>query len=210
MAKNTQQTITDEKDQKQESNDRKVILLMGMGINGINAEGWIPPAETKEQAEEMFDDMWNVLESVDTFILGRVTFEMWESYWPLQAKKPSNSEFQKKFSLYADKVKKITFSKTLKEVKWQNARVVNGDIGEEIARIKKEPGKNIAIVGGPGIAQTFTKLNLIDEYQLYLHQVIFGANKSVLGELDKERELELLEAKVFQSGGMRLHYCPKK
>lgn len=210
LAKNNKKMNNDSKHHIQGSDERKVVLLMGMGLNGINAEGWIPPAETKAQAEEMFEDMWTLLESVDTFIIGRVTFEMWENYWPLQANNPSGSEFQKRFSLFADQVTKLVFSKTLKIVKWQNSRVINENISEEISQIKKEPGKNIVIVGGPGIAQTFTKLNLIDDYQLYLHQVIFKAGKSVLGVLDKERELELIEAKKFQSGGMRLHYRPRK
>lgn len=206
MVKNTKNLKTSKKHKSQDNNERKVVLIMGMGLNGINAEGWIPPAESKTQAEEMIDDMWKLLESVDTFIIGRITFEMWEDYWPARANDPASSEFQKKFSLFADQVQKITFSKTLKTVKWKNSRVINDDISTEITRLKKEPGKNIALVGGPEIAQTFIKLNLLDEYQIYLHQVIFGHGKSVLGVLDKERTLELIDATTFLSGGMRLHY----
>ena len=206
MTKNTRNSNNNERKQIKANDERKVILLMGMGLNGISAEGWIPPGETKSQAEEMIGDVWKLLESVDTLIIGRVTFQMWESYWPYRANDPSSDDFQKKFSLFTDQIQKIVFSTTLKSVNWQNSRVVNGDISTEISRIKKLPGKNIAIIGGAGIAQTFTKLNLIDDYQIYLHQVIFGSGKSVLGVLDNERELKLIEARTFQSGGIRLHY----
>jgi len=190
----------------QDNDDRKVVLIMGMGLNGISAGGWIPPAETKTEVEEMIDDVWALLNTVDTVIIGRVTFQLWENYWPSRAKDPSSSDFQKKFSTFIDQIQKIVISTTLKSVNWQNSRLVNNDISSEISRIKKMPGKNIAIVGGAGIAQTFTKLDLIDDYQFYLHPVIFRSGKSLLGVLDTERQLELLNIRKFLSGGIRLHF----
>jgi dihydrofolate reductase len=131
---------------------------------------------------------------------------MWEKYWPSRAQDPSSSDFQRRFSIFTDQIQKIVFSTKLKSVNWQNSRVVNDDICTEISRIKKLPGKNIAVVGGPGIAQTFTKLDLIDDYQFYIHPVIFGSGKSMLGVLDNERKLELVDLRKFLSGGIRLHF----
>lgn len=204
MAKDTENN--GEKHQIHNSDDRKVILLMGMGLNGLSADGWIPPAETRTEAEEMFKDLWTLLDSVDTFIIGRVTFQMWENYWPYRANDPNSNDFQKRFSKFADQVQKIVFSTTLKSVKWQNSLVIKEDISTEISRIKQLSGKNIALVGGAGIAQTFTKLNLIDEYQLYLHPVIFGSGNSLLGVPDNEQKLELINIRKFPSGGIRLHF----
>ena len=72
--------------------------------------------------------------------------------------------------------------------------------------MKSEPGKNMAIVGGPGIARTFTKLDLIDDYHVYLHPFILGRGKTLLGGLRSPRELKLIKARVFKSGvvGLRL------
>ena len=116
MANNTNNSNNDEKDQIQASDDRKIFLMMGMGLNGISAEGWIPPAETKIQVEEIIEDVCTLLQSVDTFIIGRVTFQLWEKYWPFRAKDPSSSDFQKKFSIFTDQVQKIVFSTTLKSI----------------------------------------------------------------------------------------------
>ena len=158
---NTINSNNDEKHQIKDSYDRRVVLIMGMGLNGISAEGWIPPAETKVQAEEMIEDVWTLLQSVDTLISGRVTFQMWETYWPMRALDPQSSEFQKKFSIFTDNIQKIVFSTTLKSVNWRNSRVVNDDIDTELSRIRKLPSKDIAVVGGAGIAQTFTRLELV-------------------------------------------------
>lgn len=203
MAKNTNKFNTDEKQENKNKPERKIILLMGMGLNGIDAGGWALTAD-------LIKELWILLESIDTFILGRVTFEMWEGYWPLQAKKPSSNDFQKRFSVFVDQIQKIVISTTLKSVKWQNSRVINDNISTEISRLKNLPGKNIALVGGPGIAQTFTKLNLIDEYQLYIDPVIYGPGKSVLGILDSKRQLEIIDTHISLPDGIRLHLRPVK
>lgn len=203
MTKNTENKSNDTKKEKNGLNERKVILLMGMGLNGINADGWF-------SAEGEIDDTWAILESVDTFIMGRVTYQMWERHWPKFADDPSSNEFQKRFSVFVNNIQKIVFSKTLKTVHWQNSRVVNTDIATEIERIKKLSGKDIVVVGGVGIAQSMTKLNLIDDYQLYLHPVIFGTGGNLLGLPETEKQLELIETKEFLPDGIRLHFRPVK
>lgn len=205
MVKSNKDLNRKEEQQIQDNDERKVILLMGMGLNGISAGGWIPLADDEIQLE-MIDDMWTLLESVDTYIMGRVTYQQWEKYWPEQANKPSSSDFQKKYSIFVDQIQKLVFSTTLKTANWQNSRVIHDNISTEIARIKKLPGKNIVIVGGAGIAQTFTKLNLIDEYQLYIHPAIFEPGKSIFGVLDKELQLELIDTKNFLPSCIRLHF----
>lgn len=203
MTISSKKSNTEEKHQIKDDSDRKVILLMGMGLNGIDAGGWA-------LTTDLIEELWTLLESIDTFIIGRITFEMWESYWPQQANNPSSNAFQKRFSVLVDQIQKIVVSTTLKSVKWQNTRVINDNIGAEISRLKKLPGKNIALVGGPSIAQTFTKLNLIDEYQLYIDPAIYGSGNSVLGVLDEKRQLEIIDAKVSLPDGIRLHLRPAK
>jgi dihydrofolate reductase len=188
---------------------RKVILLMGMGLDGVSARGWSPPIADEVAASEVHEAMWEELKSIDTFIFGRVNYELWKKVWPPLATSPSSSEFEKRFSRLTDSVRKLVISTTLKSVDWPHSgdiSLVTGDISKEIGRVKEEPGKNLAIVGGPKIAQTFTKLGLIDEYHLYVHPTIVGEGTTLLGGLRSPRQLRLISARVFKAGvvGLRL------
>ena len=185
---------------------RKVVLQMGMGLNGIGSEGWAPSVEGSTDFQDLYDDMWNYLKSVDTYLLGRKCYQLWERVWPPLAKDPSSSGLEKKFSRFTDQIQKVVFSKTLKSVSWANSTLVTGDLSEEIARMRARKGKDMAIVGGPGIAQTFTRLGLIDEYRLWLHPTILGYGTSLLGVPPESRSLDLVESRRYRSGVIGLHY----
>jgi dihydrofolate reductase len=84
--------------------------------------------------------------------------------------------------------------------------LVNGNLAEEIGKMKRQPGKNLALVGGPGIAQTFMKLGLIDEYQIMVHPVILGSGKPLFRDLAKRQHLRLVGTKTYSSGAVGLAY----
>jgi len=94
----------------------------------------------------------------------------------------------------------------LKKVEWKNTRLVKENISEEILKMKQQPGKNIVVVGGAGIAQTFMKLGLIDEYRIIVHPVILGKGKSLFKDIKDRINLKLLETKKFNSGSVGLSY----
>lgn len=183
---------------------RQLILLMGMGLDGIGAEGWIPRIDNEVDAGELHDEMWSQLKAIDTFLMGRRCFQLWERVWPPLAADPRSSEFEKDFSRFTDRTQKVVFSRTLKSVGWQNSRLVTGNVAAEVARMKQQPGKSMAIVGGPSIAQTFSELGVIDEYLLWLHPVILGKGTPLLGALDEPRALKLIGTKTFKSGCVSL------
>lgn len=185
---------------------RKLVVLMGMTVDGRSAEGWIPAIDDEDSLAEVFRDMWKLLKDIDTFVLGRVTYEIWERAWPPLAKDPSASAFEHKFSTFVDKIPKVVVSKTLKSVSWQNSKLLTGKIQDYVEKMKQQPGKNIAIVGGPGIAQGLTKLGLVDEHILWIHPAIKGSGKPQFPNLDEEQPLKLLDMKAFKSGVRRVRY----
>ena len=79
---------------------------------------------------------------------------------------------------------KIVFSKALEKVEG-NARLVRDSAAEEVARLKEQPGKNLA-VGGAGLASTFMKLGLIDEYRLFVSPVVLGGGTPYFPALGRE------------------------
>lgn len=185
---------------------RKVILLMGMGLNGVGAEGWIPSIGDEDEAKELHEEMWGHLKSVDTFLLGRVCYDLWARVWPPLATDPRSSAFEKEFSRFADRVHKVVFSRTLKSLEWKNSSLVRADIRAEVERMKSQGGKNIAIVGGPGIARTLNELGLIDEYQLWVHPIILAGKDPLFGAVGAPRDLQLIRGRIFPSGCVSLHF----
>jgi dihydrofolate reductase len=193
---------------------RKVILAMQMTLDGFstgpNGEmDWLPPFNDEKSWKDLHGEMWNQLRSVDTFLLGRVTYQIWEKYWPATATSPSSTRNDIEFSRFAEKTQKIVFSKTLERAEWKNTRLVKENIAEEIARMKQQPGKNMVVAGGAGIAQTFMRLDLIDEYYVTVHPVVLGMGKPLFGNLGDRIKLKLVGTKTFNTGAVELHYQPK-
>jgi dihydrofolate reductase len=99
---------------------------------------------------------------------------------------------------------KIVFSTTLETVEG-NARLAKGDVAEEVARLKGEPGKDLA-VGGAGLAAACARLGLIDEYRLFVSPVVLGGGTPYFPPLDQRIGLELVETKTFGSRVVYLRY----
>jgi dihydrofolate reductase len=96
------------------------------------------------------------------------------------------------------------FSHTLEQVEG-NARLATDGVAEEVARLKAEPGRDLA-VGGAGLASTFTELGLIDEYRLFVSPVVLGGGTPFFPALDDRIDLELVETRTFGSRVVYLRY----
>src|SRR5213075_3476678 len=90
---------------------------------------------------------------------------------------------------------KLVFSHTLDSVEG-NARLATGDAGEEVARLKEQPGKDLA-VGGAGLASTLIERGLVDEYRLFVSPVVLGGGTPYFPALDERIDLELVESRTF-------------
>ena len=85
-------------------------------------------------------------------------------------------------------------------------QINQGNIIEEVQKLKQQPGKNMYLVGGASLAQTFTKLDLIDEYRIIVHPVILGDGKPLLRDVNVRRNLKLIDTKTYHSGAVGLNY----
>ena len=92
---------------------------------------------------------------------------------------------------------KLVFSTRLAKVEG-NARLATGGVAEEVARLKEEPGNDLA-VGGAGVASTFMKLDLIDEYRLFVSPVVLGGGTPYFPALEERINLEPVETRTFGS-----------
>jgi dihydrofolate reductase len=181
---------------------RKVIYSPMVSLDGF-VEG--PNREidwgiVDEELHTYINDQHN---QIDTYLFGRRMHEVM-TYWDTAETDPANPEYALEFARIWKKIHKIVFSKTLENIQ-DNATLSRGNIVEEIARLKAEPGKDIG-VGGATIAATLMRLGLIDEYWLYVQPIILGSGTPMFPALDSKINLRLLETRTFNSGVILLRY----
>jgi dihydrofolate reductase len=137
-------------------------------------------------------------------ILGRRLYEtmvVWETY---EEDNPSAPEHELEFARIWKEIPKIVFSTTLERVEGKS-RLVRNRVGDEVARLKEEPGKDLA-VGGPGLASSLIQLGLVDEYRLFVHPVVVGGGTPFFPSLDGRIGLQLVETRTFGSQVVYLRY----
>ena len=190
---------------------RKVIFKIELTLDGFIAGpkgemDWGMPTAVGE--EESWEDVFDMLSTVDTVLLSRVIYQGFKEYWPAAGTNPSSSKFEKEFSSWLNNTPKIIFSKTLDNVDWMNARLVKGDVGKEIALLKQQPGKNFVVWGGSIFPQALMNLGLIDEYWINVHPVILGSDKPLFTDKKNKIPVNILSTKTFKTGTVGLRYEP--
>jgi len=102
-------------------------------------------------------------------------------------------------------IPKVVFSTTLEHVEG-NARLARADVAGEVARLSQQPGTGVVAVGGAGLASALIKLDLIDEYRLFVNPVVLGGGTRYFPLRDQAISLELLETRTFGSRVVYLRY----
>jgi dihydrofolate reductase len=152
--------------------------------------------------DEFNDYASDLLSSVDTLLFGRVTYQQMASYWPTPTAKMNDPVIAEKMN----NLLKIVFSRTLAKAEWNNSRLVKENTVEEIAKLKRQPGKDMAIFGSSDLTVSLAESNLIDEYRIFVNPVVLGGGKPLLRGLKGRLGLNLIGTKVFKSGLVLLCY----
>ncbi|MEA2468707.1 MAG: hypothetical protein QOJ57_2833 [Thermoleophilaceae bacterium] len=181
---------------------RPVIYSMGVSLDGFIAGpggeiDWGAPDEElhrfhNEQAREL-----------GAHFCGRRLYEEMV-YWETADQNPSAGDIEVEFAHIWQALPKIVFSNTLEQVEG-DARLATGGIAEEVAKLKEQPGKDLA-VGGAGLASSFIELGLVDEFRLFVSPVVLGAGTPFFPALEDRIDLELVETRTFGSRVVYLRY----
>jgi dihydrofolate reductase len=180
---------------------RKLIFQMLISLDGYY-EGLNHEIDWHVVEDEFNAYAHALIKSVDTLIFGRVTYDLMASFWSSEVAlrtDPVTADLMNNAS-------KIVFSKTLKSADWQNTRLVKTDPVAEIIRLKKLPGRDMAIFASSDLSLTLLRARLIDEFQIIVNPVILGSGKSLFKGLDQRIKLKLVGTKVFGSGVVILTY----
>lgn len=182
---------------------RKVIAAEFVTLDGLMSDpndemDWVLSSFNEEMAREVAAQQ----KSIDTMLLGRVTYEIFAGYWPTVASENEDPAV----IAHMNETPKVVFSRTLDRVAWANARLVKERIADEVRRLKGLPGKNIAIIGSASIVQQLANHGLVDEYRLMVHPVVLGSGKPLWTEIEHRRHLRLTKAESFANGVVSLRY----
>jgi len=190
---------------------RKLILEEWVSLDGFvtdkNGQLDFFTSLTPEQNKDSDADQLKFLETIDTILLGRKTYDLFVDFWPAAT---ADKE------VIADKLNetyKIVFSNTITKApwgQWPEVEIVTGEATAAIKKFKQTPGKNMVVWGSISLAQSLMKENLIDEYHIQLCPVLTGGGRNLFPQQINFGQLNLLEARQYNTGIVFLNYEPKK
>jgi len=182
---------------------RKVVLWISVSIDGF-FEGPDRDISWHLVDDEFHSHANSVLRTMGAFLEGRVTYELMEGYWPTADADPDAPAPVREFAGIWRDMPKIVFSRTLEHA-GSNATIRRDVVAEEIRALTAEPGGDLT-VGGADLAATFRRLDLIDEYRLYVHPVLLGRGNPLFRDADVRSSLKLIESRTFGNGVVLLRY----
>ena len=177
---------------------RKVVAGLFISLDGV--------VESPDQWQfDHFDDdmMTNIgahITAQDAVLLGRVTYEDWAAYWPTSTDEP--------YASFINNTPKYVISTTLGKVEWKNSTLLKGNLAEEIAQLKQQPGKNIGVSGSPTLVRSLLQNDLLDELALMIHPVVVNRGKRLFKDGDVLKRLKLVDSKTTRTGVLIVIYQP--
>lgn len=147
-----------------------------------------------------------LLNSVDTIIFGRSTYEMMAAFWPTCRSVNANATVAHKMN----NLTKIVFSNTLEVADWKNSVLIRGDAATALKKLKQAPGKDMVILGSSTLAASLIPHDLIDEFRILVAPVVLGQGHTLFGGMHDAFKLKLVKARMLRSGNVILYYQPEK
>jgi dihydrofolate reductase len=176
---------------------RKIVAGLFISLDGVieDPNEWTGPWFNAELGQAV----GSMIAAQDTMLLGRVTYDAFAAHWPHQTGEMADT---------MNGTAKYVVSGTLKSADWQNTTLIPGDrAAEQIAELKRQPGKNIGMTGSGTLASWLLREGLLDELRLLVIPVVLGHGKRLFAEPGDKVPLRLLDSATFATGVMHLAYA---
>ncbi len=186
---------------------RKLILEEWVSLDGhvTDKDGSLEffTSLTPEQNKYADTDQLKFLDTIDTILLGRKTYELFVDFWP---------EATTDKEIIADKlneIPKIVFSNSITKAhwgKWPEATVIAGEAVDAVKQLKSQPGKDMVMWGSISLAQALMQAGLVDEYHIQLCPVLTGGGRKLFPEPLNIERMKLVDVKKYDTGNVLLKY----
>ncbi|MFE7463828.1 dihydrofolate reductase family protein [Streptomyces sp. NPDC057499] len=182
---------------------RKIILMMSVSLDGF-MEGPDRELDWHLVDDELHSHFNEQLAAMGGFLDGRVTYQLMADHWPTADADPSSGGPEAEFARIWRDMPKYVYSRTLERADWNTTVVREVDPGA-VAALKARPGGDLCL-GGADLAAEFMRLDLIDEYRLYVHPVVLGRGKPLFPASGGRTGLGLAGTRTFGNGVVLLRY----
>ena len=180
---------------------RKVIVEVEVSVDGVMggeiADFWqqVFPFHSPDVTEYLNELMF----TPDALLMGRKTYESFAEVWPARHGKAADR---------INSMPKYVASRSLQEPLQWNAMLIKGDVGEEIRKLKQEPGNSLLQYGVGELTHTMLKHGLVDEFRILVFPFAFGEGPRIFDHMGVNT-LKLLDTQTFSSGAVALRYQPR-
>jgi dihydrofolate reductase len=181
---------------------RKVVAGLFMSLDGVveTPEQWGFQYFTNELNEIIADG----IAKADAILLGPATYHHFANIWPSQG----DSVPMAKFLNETPKFVISDMPNTVGDLDWEPVSLLKGTLVDEIAKLKKQPGKNIQVPGSPRLVRSLLTEGLLDELNLSICPVIIGHGLRLFDNFAKQSNLEVARSQVFDNGLISVTYQP--
>ena len=165
---------------------RKVVVLQNLTLDGVMQGpgrpdedtrdgfphgGWAGPYNDAVKGQAMGEGMSRGAD----LLFGRRTYEDFFAVWPKRTDNP--------FTPVLDAARKYVASRTLKDpLPWQNSVLLQGDAADAVARLKKEDGLDLLVMGSGVLAESLRRRGLVDQYILMIHPLVLGTGRRLFAD----------------------------
>jgi dihydrofolate reductase len=186
---------------------RKLKLQVQITVDGFvagpNGEAdWMTPINHSDEQQVAY--VKAIMDSFDTILLGRKMNDGFVEHWTKVSENPESPAYSTAQKMV--NTPKIVFSKTVRESIWANTTVANGNLVEEVEKLKQTDGKDIIVYGGATFVSNLIKENLIDEFYLVINPTAIGRGMTIFGNLEDRLKLKLVQSTTFSNGKVVNHY----
>jgi dihydrofolate reductase len=193
---------------------RKIVMFNRVSADGYFADehgglDWTVPDDQLDQ------EAASGMPGTGTMLFGRKTYDIFEAFWPHAADEDPHAAGRhnpaiKKMADWINAAPKVVFSKTRKELTWNNSRLLSHFDPDEIRKMKADSGKDMLIFGSGSIVSLLSQHRLIDEYRFVVGPQLLGKGQQLIRDMPHSLRLHLREVKQYRSGNVQLCYAPAK